>query len=81
MATLEYATAPRGSCRRPSAIRMGVENDIVHVKKFVGLGLIKKKKMGHTNELSLSEDFYDYFNIDYSNKDNPLKEVSVENSQ
>ena len=32
-----------------------------HVKKFFDLGLIKKKKMGHTHELSLSEDFYDYF--------------------
>jgi len=34
-----------------------------HVKKFVDLGLLKKKKVGHTNELSLSEDFYDYFNL------------------
>lgn len=41
-----------------------------HVKKFVGLNLIKKKRTGHTHELSLSEDFYDYFNV------NP----SVENS-
>jgi segregation and condensation protein B len=32
-----------------------------HIKKFFDLGLIKKKKMGHTHELSLSEDFYDYF--------------------
>ena len=34
-----------------------------HIKKFSDLGLIKKKKMGHTHELSLSDDFYDYFNI------------------
>ncbi len=34
-----------------------------HVKKFSDLNLIKRKKMGHTNELSLSEDFYDYFSI------------------
>ncbi len=34
-----------------------------HIKKFVDLGLLKKKKMGHTNELSLSEEFYDYFNV------------------
>jgi len=32
-----------------------------HIKKFVDLGLIKKKKVGHTHELSLSDDFYDYF--------------------
>ena len=34
-----------------------------HVKKFAELGLIKKKKMGRTNELSLSDEFYDYFNV------------------
>lgn len=34
-----------------------------HVKKFADLGLLKKKKMGHTSELSLAEEFYDYFNV------------------
>lgn len=34
-----------------------------HVKKFVDLGLLKRKKIGHTNELSLSDEFYDYFNV------------------
>ena len=34
-----------------------------HVKKFAELGLIKKKKEGHTNILSLSDEFYDYFNV------------------
>ena len=46
-----------------------------HVKKFFDLGLIKKKKSGHTNELSLSDDFYDYFNV---SGENPLKENSEE---
>jgi segregation and condensation protein B len=32
-----------------------------HIKKFEDTGLIKKKKVGHTHELSLSDDFYDYF--------------------
>lgn len=32
-----------------------------HIKKFEDIGLIKKKKVGHTHELLLSEDFYDYF--------------------
>ncbi|MEX2017386.1 MAG: SMC-Scp complex subunit ScpB [Candidatus Pacearchaeota archaeon] len=35
-----------------------------HIKKFAELGLIKKKKTGHTNELSLSDEFYDYFNVE-----------------
>lgn len=34
-----------------------------HIKKFSDLGLIKKKKTGHTYELSLSDEFYDYFNV------------------
>ena len=34
-----------------------------HVKKFADLNLVRKKKSGHTNILSLSEEFYDYFNV------------------
>lgn len=37
-----------------------------HLKKFSDLGLIKKKRLGHTHELSLSDDFYDYFNLEGS---------------
>ena len=34
-----------------------------HIKKLSDLDLIKKKKTGHTYELSISEDFYDYFSV------------------
>lgn len=34
-----------------------------HIKKFFDQGLIKKKRIGRTYEISLSEDFYDYFNV------------------
>ncbi len=34
-----------------------------HIKRFMELGLVKSKKLGRTIELSLSNDFYDYFNI------------------
>ncbi len=34
-----------------------------NIKKFVDLGLVKKKKLGHTYLLTLSEDFYNYFNL------------------
>lgn len=34
-----------------------------HIKKFSDLGLIKKKKLGHTHELNLGDSFYDYFNV------------------
>jgi len=43
-----------------------------HIKKFVELGLLKKKKTGHTHELNLSEEFYNYFGI--SDKDKSLQE-------
>ncbi len=39
-----------------------------HVKNFYELGLVKKKKMGRTYELSLSDEFYEYFNISKSEK-------------
>jgi len=34
-----------------------------HTKKFADLGLIRKKKIGHTYELNLSDEFYDYFSV------------------
>lgn len=43
-----------------------------HVKKFVEMGLINKKRIGHTAELSLSDSFYDYFHL---NRGDRLKEV------
>ena len=34
-----------------------------HVKKFRQLGLVIAKRIGHTLDLSLSEEFYEYFNV------------------
>lgn len=34
-----------------------------HIDKFVSLGLIVKKRQGHTYELALSDLFYEYFHI------------------
>jgi len=34
-----------------------------HVKRFSELGLVNKKKQGHTHELSLADEFYDYFGV------------------
>ncbi len=34
-----------------------------HIKKFSDLGLISKKKNGHTWELSLTEAFHEYFHV------------------
>lgn len=35
-----------------------------HVKNFVSMGLVNKKKTGHTSELTLRDDFYDYFQLE-----------------
>jgi len=51
-----------------------------HVHKFIQLGLIKAKKEGHTNILSLSDEFYDYFNVSGEGK-NPLKKNAKENEE
>ena len=35
-----------------------------HIKKFRDLGLVVARPVGHTLELSLSEEFYEYFNVE-----------------
>lgn len=40
-----------------------------HIKRLRELGLVKTRKAGHTLELSLSELFYEYFNIAKSKND------------
>ncbi len=56
-----------------------------HVKKFVQLGFLKAKRTGHTQELSLSEEFYDYFHVVKSKEEaekTELEQVNPdENSQ
>jgi segregation and condensation protein B len=45
-----------------------------HIKKFRELGLVTAKQVGHTLELNLSEEFYEYFNVHEKKKGgNPLK--------
>jgi segregation and condensation protein B len=34
-----------------------------HIKKFREIGLVTAKRVGHTLELNLSEEFYEYFNV------------------
>jgi segregation and condensation protein B len=34
-----------------------------HIKRFIQLGLLSTKKEGHTLELELSEEFYNYFHV------------------
>ena len=34
-----------------------------HIKKFIDVGLVVGKRVGHTKELRLSDDFFDYFHL------------------
>ncbi|MEM2956330.1 MAG: SMC-Scp complex subunit ScpB [Candidatus Pacearchaeota archaeon] len=43
-----------------------------HIKKLIELDLVKGRKIRHTLELTLSDNFYDYFNI---NKDKNADEL------
>jgi segregation and condensation protein B len=38
-----------------------------HIGKFIELGLVQSKKVGHTSDLNLSEEFYEYFNVQKKN--------------
>ncbi len=47
-----------------------------HIKHFIEIGLLKAKRQGHTLELNLSDEFFEYFHL--SRKENSEK-MSVEN--
>lgn len=49
--------------KQSAIIRIRGNKAYDHLKKFDDLNLIKRKKVGHTYEVKLSEGFYDYFNI------------------
>jgi len=38
-----------------------------HIKKFMDVGLVVGKRQGHTLDLNLSEDFFDYFHLQNKN--------------
>jgi len=39
-----------------------------HIKKLADIGLLNKKRIGHTSELTLTEKFHEYFNLDKTRK-------------
>lgn len=49
-----------------------------HIKKFCEMGLVHKKKQGHTSEITLREDFFDYFHLGGPEE---LREVGKEDTQ
>lgn len=52
-----------------------------HIKNFVERGLLNKKKMGHSAELTLSESFFDYFSINESGEENRFELLEKEDKE
>jgi len=52
-----------------------------HIKNFISLGLVRAKKAGHTQELSLSEEFHDYFHVGKEDLASNENEEKVEDNQ
>ncbi|MDP3881401.1 MAG: SMC-Scp complex subunit ScpB [Nanoarchaeota archaeon] len=52
-----------------------------HIKKFVEMGLINKKRIGHTSELTLADSFYEYFSVGEDSESNELISHNLEGEQ
>lgn len=52
-----------------------------HIKKFMDIGLLVGKKQGHTLELNLSEDFFDYFHLQKKESGEIVEEQSENNEE
>ena len=54
--------------KQSSIVRIRGNKAYNHIKHMMEVGLVKGKKCSRTVELSLSEEFYNYFNLDKEKK-------------
>jgi segregation and condensation protein B len=52
-----------------------------HIKRFTESGLLNKKRIGHTSELTLTERFHEYFHVGTDLKQEDSTEDNSENSE
>jgi segregation and condensation protein B len=52
-----------------------------HVNHFIDIGLVRGKRIGHTKELNLSEDFYDYFSLGKKDAEEKEAEGKIEKQE
>jgi segregation and condensation protein B len=45
-----------------------------HIKHLIDMGLLRSKRAGHTCELSLSENFYEYFHLEKKAENSEVKQ-------
>ena len=48
-----------------------------HIKRFIENGLVVGKRVGHTKELWLSDEFFDYFHLSRKDEDGSLKGIEI----
>jgi segregation and condensation protein B len=51
-----------------------------HINHFIEIGLVRAKRIGHTKELNLSEDFYDYFSLGKKEAEGVEEKEGIEES-
>ena len=49
-----------------------------HIRKFVDLNLLHKKKLGHTAELSLTDQFHEYFHVNEQKEKDKAEKLTEE---
>ncbi len=49
-----------------------------HIKHFIDISLVQAKKMGHTKELSLSNDFFEYFHLQKKDGEMVIEESEMD---
>jgi len=52
-----------------------------HMKHFIEIGLVKAKKLGHTKELRLSDEFFEYFHLVNKNQKDAIKGIDFSGIQ
>ena len=73
--------AYKQSLKQSVLVKIRGNKSYEHIKKFVDLGLIHKKKLGHTAELSLTDEFHEYFHVGDDSAGNTIGKQKVVGSE
>ncbi len=73
--------AYKQSLKQSVLVKIRGNKSYEHIKKFVDLGLVHKRKMGHTAELSLTDEFHEYFHVGDDSAGNTIGKQKVVGSE
>lgn len=63
LAIIAYKQSAERSVKQSVIIKIRGNKAYEHIKHFIDVGLIKSKKLGHTLDLKLTNEFFEYFHI------------------